>query len=455
MTEAGSSRGTPEFPLFPAGFRLGTGLSAYPSEGAAAEAGRGPSVWDTFAHTPGQTYAGDTGDVAADHYHRLEEDVALLERLGVHSHRFSISWSRVLPQGRGEVNARGLDHYDRLVDRLLAAGIEPMVTLHHFDLPQALEDDGGWLNRGTAHAFADYAGIVGERLADRVTHWVPINDPNVATVLGHGLGVHAPGKQLGLDCIFAAHHMLLAHGLGVMALRAAGATSVGCATNHSAVWPASEAPEDTGAAKLFDLLWNACFVEPMLLGRYPTGIDEVLGDVLRPGDLTTVRQPLDFYGVNFYNPVRIGVSPEGHDMPFAAKHVVGYPTSDVGWPIVPESLREWLITFRARYRAALPPLMITESGVAVNDGPGPDGVVDDQRRVDYLAGYLGALAQAINRGVDVRAYYHWSLLDQFNWADGFSQRYGLVHVDAETRARTPKRSFDWYAALIASQPHDR
>lgn len=455
MTEAGTSRGASELPLFPAGFRFGTGLSAYPSEGAADEDGRGPSVWDTFSRTPGHVHGDQNGDVAADHYHRIDEDVALLKRLGVQSHRFSISWPRVMPSGRGEVNAKGLDHYDRVVDRLLDAGIEPMVTLHHFDLPQALQDDGGWVNRATAHAFGDYAGVVAERLADRVTHWVPINDPNVATVLGHGLGVHAPGKQWGLDCIYAAHHMLLAHGLGVMALRTAGATSVGCATHHVPVWPASEAPEDTGAAKLFDLLWNACFVEPMLLGRYPTGIDEVLGDVLQPGDLTTVRQPLDFYGINFYNPVRIGVSPEGDDMPFEARHVVGHPTSDAGWPIVPDSLREWLMTFRARYRAALPPLMITESGVAVNDGPDGDGVVDDQRRIDYLQGYLTALSQAINRGVDVRAYYHWSLLDQFNWGDGFSQRYGMVHVDFETGVRTPKASFDWYAALIAGQPEDR
>lgn len=454
MTTAGSSWAPTELPLLPAGFRLGTGTSAYPSEGAVAEDGRGPSIWDTFSHTPGQTFAGDTGDVAADAYHRVEEDVRLLERLGVRAHRFSVSWSRVLPEGRGAVNAAGLDHYERLVDRLLESGIEPMVTLHHFDLPQALNADGGWLNRATAEAFGEYAAVVGERLADRVTHWVPLNDPNVATVLGYGLGVHAPGMRLGLDCVYAAHHMLLAHGLGAAALRRAGASSIGCATNHAPVWPASDEPEDTGASKLFDMLWNACFVEPMLLGRYPVGIDQVLGDALQPGDLATIRQPLDFYGVNYYNPIRIGVAPEGHDMPFTAKNVLGYPTSDVGWPIVPESLREWLITFRARYRAALPPLVITESGVAVNDGPGPDGTIDDQRRVDYLHGYLKALSEAVNRGVDVRAYYHWSLLDQFNWADGFSQRYGLVHVDPQTQERTPKRSFEWYAALIAAQPRD-
>lgn len=397
---------------------------------------------------------GSNGDVASDHYRRADQDVDLLQRLGVRAHRFSMSWSRVLPRGRGEVNALGLDHYERHVDQLLAAGIEPMVTLHHWDLPQALQDDGGWLNRATAEAFGEYAAVVAERLADRVTHWVPINDPNVATVLGYGLGAHAPGQRLGLDCIFAAHHMLLAHGLGAQALRAAGAQSVGCSTHHAPIWPASEEPEDTGASKLFDMLWNACFVEPVLLGRYPTGIDQVLGDVLHPGDLATIRQPLDFYGINFYNPVRIGVSPEDHDMPFQARSVVGYPVTDVGWPIVPDAMREWLIMFRARYRAALPPLFITESGMAENSDPDQDGVVDDVRRIDYLAAHLKALAEAINRGVDVRAYYHCALLDQFNWESGFTQRYGLVHVDRETQERTPKKSYDWYAALIASQPPD-
>ncbi|GGD09442.1 beta-glucosidase [Nocardioides daphniae] len=441
--------------MFPAGFRLGTGLSAYPSEGSVTADGRGPSVWDTFVRTPGATADGATGDVAADAYRRIECDVELLRTLGVRAHRFSLSWSRVLPQGRGQVNAAGLDHYDRLVDLLLSAGIEPMVTLHHFDLPQSLSDDGGWLNRATADAFGEYAGVVAERLADRVAHWVPINDPNVATVLGYGLGAHAPGLRLGLDCIFAAHHMLLAHGLGAMALRQAGAQSVGCATNHAPIWPASDEPEDTGSSKLFDMLWNACFTEPMLLGRYPTGIDQVLGDVLHPGDLSTIRQPLDFYGVNFYNPIRIGISPDDHDMPFTAREVVGYPQTDVGWPIVPDSLREWLITFRARYRAALPPLVVTESGMADNTGPDEHGVIDDSRRVDYLATYLQALSEAVNRGVDVQAYYHQSFLDQFNWADGFTQHYGLVHVDPETQERTPKRSFDWYRALIASQPADR
>ena len=452
--KAGASRDAGELPLFPAGFRLGTGLSAYPAEGSVDVDGRGPSIWDTFSHTPGTTVDGESGDEGSDHYRRADEDVDLLARLGVRAHRFSLSWSRVIPAGRGQVNTVGLDHYERHVDRLLAAGIEPMVTLHHWDLPQALEDDGGWLNRATAEAFGDYASVVAERLADRVTHWVPLNDPNVATVIGYGLGAHAPGKRLGLDCIFAAHHMLLAHGLGAQALRAAGAQSVGCATHHAPIWPASEEPEDTGASKLFDMLWNACFIEPVLLGRYPTGIDQVLGDVLHPGDLATIRQPLDFYGVNFYNPVRIGVSPEDHDMPFQARSVVGYPLTDVGWPIVPDAMREWLIMFRARYRAALPPLFITESGMAENTGPDEDGVVDDVRRIDYLAGHLRALSEAINRGVDVRAYYHSSLLDQFNWESGYTQRYGLVHVDHETQERTPKSSFDWYSALIASQPSD-
>lgn len=451
---AGASRDAGDLPLFPAGFRLGTGLSAYAAEGSVAVDGRGPSIWDTFSHLSGGTADGGNGDVASDHYRRTDEDVALLERLGVRAHRFSLSWSRVMPQGRGAVNSAGLDHYERHVDQLLAAGIEPMVTLHHWDLPQMLEDDGGWLNRATAEAFSDYALVVAERLGDRVKHWVPLHDPNVATVLGYGLGRHAPGKRLGLDCIFAGHHMLLAHGLGAQALRTAGAQSVGCATRHMPIWPASEEPEDTGASKLFDMLWNACFVEPVLLGRYPRGIDQVLGDVLHPGDLALIRQPLDFYGVNFYNPIRIGASPEDHDMPFSARSVVGYPVTAAGWPIVPDALREWLIMFRARYRAALPPLVITESGMAENTEPDEAGVVDDERRIDYMATHLRALSEAINRGVDVRAYYSSALLDEFNWESGYTQRYGLVHVDRDTQVRTPKSSYHWYAALIESQPHD-
>ena len=454
MTSPRTNRGADEFPLLPAGFRLGTVSAAYQVEGAADADGRGPSIWDTFVRTPGRVSGRATGDVACDSYHRYGEDVELLAKLGVNSHRFSISWPRVQPTGRGPANPAGLDHYDRMVDALLEAGIEPMATLYHWDLPQALEDDGGWLNRATAEAFGEYAALVGERLADRVTHWVPVNDPNVASIIGYGVGGHAPGRMLSFDCLPAGHHLLLAHGLAAIALREAGATSVGCATNHAPIWPSSDEPEDTGASKLFDMLWNGAFMEPVLLGRYPMMLESLLEDAVLPGDLATIRQPLDFYGLNFQNPMRVGAAPEGHEVPFVRGDVVGYPVTDTGAPVVPDSLREYLIMFRARYRAALPPIYVTEVGCSFAGTPGPDGVVDDCARADYLADHLQAVSEAVNRGVDVRGVYVSSLLDGFNWSYGYRHQEGLVSVDRETLARTPKRSYEWFRQMIASQPHE-
>ncbi|WKN48417.1 GH1 family beta-glucosidase [Nocardioides sp. Arc9.136] len=447
-----AARGLPQLPP---GFRFGTSTAAYQVEGAAAEDGRGPSVWDTFSHTPGRTKDGHTGDVACDHYHRFHEDVALMKDLGVGGYRLSLSWSRIQPTGRGTPNARGLDFYDRLLDTLLAADVQPMVTLFHWDLPQALEDDGGWLNRATIDRFAEYAAIAGERFGDRVEHWVPVNEPNVVMMMGYGIGMHAPGRTLMFDSLPVAHHLLLAHGRAAIALRdsvPAGVTaSVGCANNHAPMWPASDDAADVGATKLFDAMWNGLFIEPMLLGRYPVDIAPLLEDVVEDGDLATIRQPLDFYGVNYYNPMKIGAAAEDAELPFAFRELLGHPTTDVGWPVVPDALREWLIMFRARFRNALPPLYITENGAAYNMGPDADGVVDDQPRIDYIDAHLRAVATAVQRGVDVRGYYCWSLLDNFEWSEGYSQRFGLVHVDYETQARTPKRSYQWYADVIAAQ----
>lgn len=439
-------------PQLPPGFVLGTATAAYAIEGAVAEDGRGPNIWDTFSHA-GRTTDGSTGDVAADHYHRVDEDVALLQRLGVASYRFSVSWSRVLPSGTGTVNQAGLDFYDRLVDRLLEAGVDPMVTLYHQDLPQALEDDGGWLNPATAHAFGDYAAIIGERLADRVPAFVPLSEPNVGALLGYGMGMQAPGHRLLFDSLHVCHQMLLGHGRAVAALRDAGAREIGCANNHAPIWPGSEDPADVGAGKLFDALWNGMFLEPMLLGRYPVDLAPLMEDLVAPGDLATIRQPLDFYGVNYYSTMRIAAAADDSDVPFEVFEVLGHPVTDRGWTVVPDSLREWLITFRARFRAALPPIVITECGASYRTGPGPDGIVDDQARIDYLDAHLRAVATACERGVDVRGFYAWSFLDGFEWAAGLEQRYGLVHVDHETQARTPKRSFDWYARVIAEQIH--
>ena len=439
------------FPQLPPGFRFGTSTSAYQIEGAADEDGKGPSIWDTFAAQPGRINDGSTGAIACDHYHRVDEDVELMRRLGVRGYRFSIAWPRIQPNGRGTPNSAGLDFYDRLIDRLLAAGVHPMATLYHWDLPQALEDDGGWLNRETIERFAEYAAIVGERYADRVEHWVPVNEPNVVTLMGYAIGVHAPGRKLLFEALPVAHHTLMAHGRAAIALRAAGATSVGCANNHAPMWPASDDAADVGATKLFDALWNGLFLEPMLLGRYPADLMPVLEHVIRPGDMATIRQPLDFYGVNYYNPMRIAAADEDAELPFDLVELVGYPTTDFGWPVVPDALREWLIMFRARFRAALPPIYVTESGASFGMGPDADGVVDDQPRIDYLDAHLRAVTEAVQRGVDVRGYYVWSLLDNFEWAEGFAQRFGLVHVDFETQVRTPKRSFGWYADLIAAQ----
>jgi len=437
-------------PSFPPGFRFGTSTSAYLIEGATEEDGRGQCIWDVFSRRDGVIRDGSTADRAADHYHRVAEDVDLLSRLGAGVYRFSVSWPRVRPEGRGPVNTRGLDFYDRLVDRLLQAGIEPAVTLYSGDLPQALEEDGGWLNRASVDAFAEYAAVVGARLSDRVSEWTPVQDPNVASLLGYGVGEWAPGRRLGFAAIVALHHLLLAHGRGAIALREAGASVVGSATHHSPIWPMSDDPADVGAAKLVDAAWNAVPLEAMLLGRYPADLAPLFEEIVRPGDLATIRQPLDFYGVNFFAPQRIGAAQEGADIPIRVMPLVGHPATDVGWAVVPAALREWLIITRARYRAALPPFVVTQCGAAY-DVPLIGGVVDDQLRIDYLAAHLEAVSAAIERGVDVRGFYAYTLLDGWDWDEGFASKYGLVHVDPQTLQRTPKRSFAWYAEAIAAQ----
>ncbi len=435
-----------DLPGLPAGFTFGTSTASYQIEGATEEDGRGPSIWDTFTAQPGRIKDGSSGAVACDHYHRYVEDVRLMTALGTDAYRFSIAWPRVQPTGSGRHNAAGLAFYDRLVDELAAAGIEPMATLFHWDLPQALEDAGGWLNRDTVERFAEYAALCADRLGDRVTKWVPVNEPNVVTLLGHGIGEHAPGKQLGFGALPVAHHLNLAHGRAVEALRAHGAKEVGTATNHQPVWPASDSEADRGAAELFDQLWNRIFADPMLLGSYPDGFPELMPDGAAD-DLPTIRQPLDFYGFNYYNPMSVAAAPEGAEIPFEQRELTGYPTTDFGWPVIPGGLRETIGLLRDRY-PDLPPLYVTESGCSYATGPDADGRVDDQARIDYLDAHLRAVADAIADGADVRGYYCWSLLDNFEWAEGYTQRFGLVYVDYDTLERTPKASYDWYAELI-------
>jgi beta-glucosidase len=436
------------YPELPAGFVLGTSTASYQIEGAWDEDGKGPSIWDTFSAEPGRIKDGSDGRVACDHYHRHVDDVALMKDLGIGAYRFSIGWPRIQPDGTGPVNTAGLDFYDGLVDELVAAGIEPMATLYHWDLPQALQDAGGWESRATAERFGEYAAICAERLGDRVGKWVPVNEPNVVTLLGHGIGDHAPGRKLGFDALPVAHHLNLGHGLAVQALRANGAREVGEATNHSPVWSASDHPEDVAAADLFDSLWNRIYADPMLLGSYPEGFGEVMP--IEDGDLETIHQPLDFYGFNYYNPMRISAAKADAEVPFVQNDIPGYPKTDFGWPIVPDGMRQVIAQLVERY-PDIPPIYVTENGCSFGMGPDEHGIVDDQPRIDYLDSHLRAVGDAIADGADVRGYYCWSLMDNFEWAEGYTQRFGLVHVDYDTLVRTPKRSFEWYAELIRQQ----
>jgi beta-glucosidase len=435
---------------FPPDFVWGAATAAYQIEGAADADGRGRSVWDTFSHQAGRIADGSTGDVACDHYHRWADDIRLMAELGLTGYRFSVSWPRIQPDGTGAANPAGLAFYDRLIDGLLEHGISPMLTLFHWDLPQALQDAGGWLNRDTTARFADYAELLGGQFADRVEYWMPVNEPNVVTLFGHMVGMHAPGSRLGWDALPVAHHLLLGHGRAVQALRAHGARRVGAANNHSPVWAASDSPADLDAAGGFDDLWNRLFADPMLLGRYPDRYAKRFAEF--DDDLPTISQPLDFYGVNYYNPARIAATGPEPDSPdgwlgFRRMPIAGYPLTDFDWPVIPAGLTEVLIQLAERY-PGLPPVIITENGCSYADGPGPDGRVRDQRRIEFLDGHLRALRQAIDAGVAVSGYCCWSILDNFEWAEGYRQRFGLVHLDYQTLARTPKDSYAWYAEVI-------
>ena len=437
---------------FPPGFVLGTATAAYQIEGAVAEDGRGPSIWDTFSHTPGAIRGGDTGDVACDSYHRYAEDVRLLAGLGTQAYRFSISWPRVQPDGRGQVNPAGLDHYSRLVDALLAAGIAPAATLYHWDLPQPLQDAGGWLARDTADRFADYAAVVAGALGDRMRMWITLNEPVVVTWNGHIEGSHAPGLRLGSGAFPVAHHLLLAHGRAVPVLRAATPdVPVGITNNYGPSHPASPAEADVAAARLQDVLRNRLYTDPVLLGGYPEEVAALIGDTVVDGDLESISAPLDFLGVNYYFPELVRADPDavfgGAPVPWP-----GAPRTSFDWPVVPDGMRETLVSLRERYGAGLPPVYVTENGAAYADAVGPDGTVHDPDRVSYLDGHLRAVRAAMDAGVTVRGYFCWSLLDNFEWAEGFSQRFGLVHVDFGTQRRTPKTSYGWYRDLIAAQP---
>ncbi|WP_439681159.1 GH1 family beta-glucosidase [Embleya sp. MST-111070] len=440
-------------PRFPASFVWGASTAAYQIEGAAAEDGKGPSIWDTFVRRSGTIRDAHSGEVACDHYHLLDQDVDLMRLLNLDAYRFSLSWPRILPTGAGNVEPRGLDFYDRLVDTLLDAGITPTPTLFHWDLPQALEDEGGWLNRDTAHRFAEYAAVAGARLGDRVKTWITLNEPFIHMAFGYGFGTHAPGRTLVMGALPVAHHQLLAHGLGTAALRAAVPNAqVLIANNCTPVRLLDDArsPADADAARAYDTLHNRLFNDPLLLGTYPDlsayGItDASWGGVVQDGDLATIAAPLDGLGINYYNPTWITAPADpAAGLPFdLAEADKPYRRTAFDWPVVPDGLTELLTGLRARYGSALPPVWITENGCSQPAG------LHDQARIDFLAEHICAIAQAMNQGVDVRGYFTWSLMDNFEWAEGYHQRFGLVEVDFETQTRTPRASFEWYRDLIA------
>jgi beta-glucosidase len=444
---------------FPKGFLWGTATAAYQIEGGAEADGRGKSVWDVFSRKPGAVFEGHTGDVACDHYHRWREDLGLISQLGANAYRFSVGWPRVLPGGVGQVNQAGLDFYDRLVDALLAARVTPMCTLFHWDFPQALYERKGWLNRDSAAWFAEYTDVVARRLSDRVKLWVTQNEPQVFMGLGHLQGTHAPGDKLPLrDFLLASHNSLRAHGRGVQALRAAarGPLSVGYVVATTPGEPASDRPEDLEAARagqwqvaVKDSWSQSWWLDPIFAGRYPEDGMALFGaDAPRPaaGDFEEIKQPLDFLGLNIYTS---NVWRRGADgKPESVKTPVGYPRSTVDWqPLRPAALYWGPRHFHERYKL---PLYITESGLATRDQVFLDGKVHDPHRVDYLHRALLELERACREGLDVRGYFLWSLLDNYEWADGYKQRFGLVYVDFPTGKRLPKDSYHWYRRVIAS-----
>ncbi|MFJ7626022.1 GH1 family beta-glucosidase [Streptomyces sp. NPDC097595] len=463
----------PEAPTtFPTGFVWGAATAAYQVEGAAAEDGRTPSIWDTFSRTPGKVRNGDTGDIAADHYHRYRDDVALMKQLGLKAYRFSISWSRVQPTGRGPAVQRGLDFYRKLVDELLEAGITPVATLYHWDLPQELEDAGGWPERATAERFADYTAIMAGALGDRVGTWTTFNEPWCSAFLGYGSGVHAPGRTEAASALRAAHHLNLAHGRAIEVLRgqlpAAAQTSV--TLNLHQVRPLTSSPEDADAARRIDAVGNRVFTGPMLHGAYP---EDLLADtahvvdwskLVQDGDLEAIARPVDVLGINYYTPTLVSTpdragSGSGNDVHGASDHspwpgseriafhlADGKPTTAMNWSIDPNGLYNLLMDVTREHPGI--PLMVTENGAAFDDYVSPEGRVQDPERIAYLHGHLDAVQRAVAAGADVRGYFLWSLMDNFEWAYGYSKRFGAVYVDYASQRRIPKASAHWYADVI-------
>jgi beta-glucosidase len=435
---------------FPSGFAWGVATAAYQIEGATREDGRGESIWDRFSHTPGKTYNGDTGDVACDHYHRWQDDIALLQQLSLNAYRFSIAWSRVLPEGRGKPNAAGLDFYDRLVDRLLVAGIDPFVTLYHWDLPQALEDRGGWRNRDTAAFFSDFAEVISGRLGDRAGHWLTINEPHVVVLEGHVYGRMAPGlADRGLIAPVA-HHLLLAHGLALQAIRSqAPRTEVGIVLNLTHLEPATDREADVLAVEYADGLYHRWYLDPLYRGAYPADIESRLNlpeGLVRPDDLAVIGAPLDFLGVNYYTRAVIRAGRPGSILPQPVPPRVRELTT-MGWEIYPTGLHDILLRLHRDYPEAR--LYVTESGASFPDLVDERGEVHDPLRVRYLEQHFQEARRALADGVPLCGYFIWSLLDNFEWAHGYLPRFGIVHVDYETQQRIIKES-GYFAGRVSA-----
>ena len=448
---------------FPPDFLWGAGTSAYQIEGATHEDGRGLSVWDRFVAIPGATYQGETGEIAADHYHRMEEDVAIMAELNLSAYRFSLSWPRIVPKGTGAVNERGLDFYDRLVDALLAQGIRPVATLYHWDLPVTLQDQGGWLNRDTAYAFADYAEIVARRLGDRVDWWLTQNEPWCSAYLGYADGTHAPGIRNKNLAVVVGHHVLLAHGLSVPRLRKylSPQAQVGIAIDFYPVYAADDRPETLLAIKRADTFRNRWFLDPIFRGHYPENLFTDLNVDPPPileDDFSIISVPIDFLGVNYYSRMivrdrengKTTTGQTGHAASYeAVERIPGASYTEMGWEVFPDGLANILTRIDREY--APKAMVVTESGAAFDDHWDGDGTVHDQQRIDYLRAHIQIVAQVIRQGVPIMGYFVWSFLDNFEWAEGYRKRFGLVYVDFPTQRRIIKDSGRWYASFVASQ----
>lgn len=438
--------------LLPPDFLWGVSTSSYQIEGAAHEDGRGLSIWDVFCHQKGRIANGDTGDIACDHYHRYAEDIALMREMGVRAYRFSTAWPRLLPRGRGAVNEQGLAFYDRLIDGLLEARIEPWLCLYHWDLPQSLDDLGGWTNRDIAGWFADYAALVARRYGDRVKHFATFNEPSVSTLFGYALGWNAPGIADKSSYCKAAHHLNLAHGAAVDAIRdLLPSALIGAIHNRQPVLPESGKPEDARAAELLDAHWNLLFPEPQSFAAYPALIAHEIEPYQQAGDMAHICRRLDWFGVNHYSPIYARADASSQ-LGFAwGKPPASAQQTGVGWSIHPDAFRDVLIAASRRYGL---PIHVTENGSGGIDAPDATGAIVDKARIDYLRAYTNAMGEAIRAGADIRGYFVWSLLDNFEWGAGFTNRFGLVHVDFKTLKRTPKASAHWYAGLIRKTRKD-